>query len=65
MALDHRHDETALKILKFLIIHAQRLLHPAQEPVSTGLRQYREVPAKLAHLQRPLQVFRRTVGCVD
>jgi hypothetical protein len=64
MALDHRDDDTALKVLKFFIIHAERLLHLAQKPLSTLLRQDREVPAKLAQLQCPLQVFLRAVGCV-
>jgi hypothetical protein len=65
MALDHRDDDTAGKILEFLIIHAERLLHFGQKPLSTILRQYREVPTKLAQLKRPLQVFRRTIRRVD
>jgi len=65
MTLNHRQDDTVFKILKFFIIHAERLLHLAQKPLSTILGQEREIPAKLAQLQRPLQVFLRTVGCVD
>jgi hypothetical protein len=65
MTLDHRQDDTVLKILKFIIIHAKGLLRLAQKPVSTSLRQNREVPTKLAQLQSPLQVFGRTVGCID
>ena len=65
MTLDHRQDDAVLKILEFFIIHAERLLHLAQKPLSAFLRQNREVPAKLAQRQRPLQVFLRTVGCVD
>jgi hypothetical protein len=46
MALDHRDDDAAVKILEFRIIHAERLLHFGQKPLSTILRQYREVPTR-------------------
>jgi len=39
VALDHRHDDITLKLMKFCIIHLQGGLHPGEELVSILLGQ--------------------------